>query len=538
MRKILTIAIAFASFAAGAQVLDSTYHGIGYSAGLTWPSANKIVQQSDGSMIIGVNSSLGVTMVKYTPEGRPDSTVGAYGRASLVVGGCVTFSPGGQVISDVAVQSDDMVIGVGYGNYTYGGACGYNNMDIFRMKQNFTGDSTFGLCGLIESGQIFGSYPININSSELSKLKLLPDGKFLVAGNGYCVGCSGLYSIYIRFNGDGSLDPTFGTGGILTVAGIFNNSFANNPADISVDTAGNIIAIGNSTLSDSVYHPYAQAVRITSAGVLDTTFGTGGIVNFMYPGGNGVTAIQPRNDGKYAIIGGYGSNGTLAIINSVGDIDSTIIPAGYATISLPGYATNRITSFYSQPDNKLVLAGYGLNGYDACAYIARLNEDGSYDSTFNGIGVDTFNYGVYSHWQMGTFLNDIKPVCGNRALAAGGINQTTTSPNQGMFIVRLKMDDTSTCTYTPLPSLAISAVNAKGGTVNVYPNPAFDELTIENAQPGSAFSILNIMGQTMLSGNIDANKQTANISHLPTGSYIIRLKGTDGSTVTQKITKL
>ena len=536
MKKLLLSCLLGTSVCSFGQIMDSTYHAVGYSAGLSWPQVNRIFELPDGSTVQGVNDADGVTISKYTADGYPDSTFGAYGRRTMVVGGCVTFAPINNVIADMAVQSDEMVIGVGYATYTYGGLCGFQNMDIFRMRPDGSSDSTFGLCGLQQSGQILMDYPINLTSSKLTNIRLLPGGQYLVTGWGQAGGVT-VYDLFMKFNHDGSLDPSFGTNGIFTLpTTMFNNAFGNNPVDITIDSTGNIYALGSNLAPVSGYEPYGQVVKVLPAGALDYTFGDSGVVNLQYGTNNSLTSIKQRGDGKLVIIGEYSTYATVTVLNADGSVDSTSVPGGFDTVAIPGYAQNVITSFFVQDDNKMVVCGYGMNGYDVCAYIARLNVDGTYDLSFNGTGIDSFNYGVYTHWQSGTFLNDMKPVCGNRILAAGGINQTTSTPNQGTFILKLRMDDSSSCTYI-MPT-KVAQVAGGGNEVKLYPVPTEDNITVSGAAIGARISIANLLGQEMIRTMVANQTETIDLSRLQSGNYIVTVLATDGTKVVKRVTKL
>ena len=537
MKKVFLCTFTLCSFFAKAQVLDSTYHAIGYSAGQSWPQANKIFQLPDGKTVQAVNEHNGVTLSKFLEDGTPDLSFGPYGRQIMSVGACVTFAPISNVVEDLAVQTDGMYVGVGHATYSYGGACGFENMDMFRFRADGTADSTFGTCGIMEAGSIISSYPLNLTYSHLTHINLLPGGQMLVSGFGQA-GSATVYNIFIKMNHDGTLDPTFGDNGIYTLpTTLFNNVYGNNPNSVYVDAAGSIYALGNTlNMALSGYHPYGQVVKLLPTGAMDYSFGDSGVVNLAYGTNNSLTAIHPRTDGKLAVLGTYGTNATMTILNTNGSVDSSIIAAGYATIPDPGYASNLATAFYLQDDNKPVLCGYGLNGYSACAYIARLNEDGTYDASFNGTGIDTFNYGVYTHWQSGTFLNDIKLVCGNRILAAGGINQSLANANQGTFIVKLRMDDTSNCTYI-LPT-ATNNLSKQGTAINIYPNPANEEITVGNAAPNTTYSLMSLTGQKLLTGTLDNATQTISLKGIAQGNYIIQLIDATGNKSFRKITKL
>ena len=62
------------------------------------------------------------------------------------------------------------------------------------------------------------------------------------------------------------------------------------------------------------------------------------------------------------------------------------------------------------------------------------------------------------------------------------------------------------------------------GTVMVYPNPSNGIITVLGIQAGE-YLITNLLGQTLMTGRIDTEKQQINVSALPTGVYFINLNG-------------
>ena len=70
--------------------------------------------------------------------------------------------------------------------------------------------------------------------------------------------------------------------------------------------------------------------------------------------------------------------------------------------------------------------------------------------------------------------------------------------------------------------------SAGSGTFVVYPNPTNGILTIHHSAfsiPNSEFRITNLMGQTLLQGNITTETQQINIESLPAGMYFITFAG-------------
>ncbi|MCR4847620.1 MAG: leucine-rich repeat protein [Bacteroidales bacterium] len=60
--------------------------------------------------------------------------------------------------------------------------------------------------------------------------------------------------------------------------------------------------------------------------------------------------------------------------------------------------------------------------------------------------------------------------------------------------------------------------------ISVYPNPTNGIITISGDQTGE-YHITNIMGQTLMTGRIDTEKQQFNVSTLPAGVYFINING-------------
>ena len=73
-------------------------------------------------------------------------------------------------------------------------------------------------------------------------------------------------------------------------------------------------------------------------------------------------------------------------------------------------------------------------------------------------------------------------------------------------------------------------------TVNLYPNPTKDNLTIEtNFNKEQRLEILNLIGQTVYTTNIN-KKATINTSAFANGVYILKLSS-DKETVVRKFVK-
>lgn len=171
---------------------------------------------------------------------------------------------------------------------------------------------------------------------------------------------------------DGAVDPTFKSG-----------SGPNAAVRVSVlQSDGKILLGGTFTTYDEQLR--RGIVRLNADGSLDSSFNTQGSGAYFYAE-NGVSAIVLQPDGKILIGGSFiNYNGTrrfsIARLNSDGSLDSTFSPNGNG-------ADNSILSMALQSDGKILIGGYFTN-YNGTAVknFARLNADGSFDSTFNTNG--------------------------------------------------------------------------------------------------------------------------------------------------------
>src|SRR5215468_10895720 len=126
-----------------------------------------------------------------------------------------SFGAGGKVTTDfaggtgaaartVAVQADGKIVAAGVAVFN-----GVANFALARYNSNGTIDSTFGTGGTVTT--VF-DFPGNFD--RVFTIVQQPDGKFVAVGSTVI----NLFANFAlaRFNADGTLDASFGTGGIVT----------------------------------------------------------------------------------------------------------------------------------------------------------------------------------------------------------------------------------------------------------------------------------------------------------------------------------
>ena len=208
---------------------------------------------------------------------------------------------------------------------------------------------------------------------------LQADGKIVLAGYGTCANfvCFAL----IRYTEDGALDPTFsGNGKVVTTFGSLNSYIS----AIEIQSDGKIVAGGFTRVLDYGATKFALA-RYNADGSLDSSFGKDGRVETNL--GNGwseIKALAIAPDGKIVVAGSTDGLMVGVRYNTDGTIDNTFDGDGIFIFSKSPVAN----AVLIQPDGKIVFAGYRKGVYPSTEYLtARLNENGSFDTSFNGSGI-------------------------------------------------------------------------------------------------------------------------------------------------------
>jgi len=89
-------------------------------------------------------------------------------------------------------------------------------------------------------------------------------------------------------------------------------------------------------------------------------------------------------------------------------------------------------------------------------------------------------------------------------------------------------DEDCDAVYSQIHGIEEDGPSTGSGTLTVYPNPTNGVLFVEthgraSQLPAETYRITNLMGQTVLSGNITAENQQINIEKLPAGMYFINV---------------
>ena len=325
------------------------------------------------------------------------------GRTVLAVDGDLdpTFGTDGKVLTDfdhstdianaVAIQADGKLVVVGT---TYQDN-DFSNEDfaVARYNPDGTLDKTFGAGGKVQT-----DFPGL--AAVASSVVIQPDGKIVVAGGAFPLFTFlGDFKV-VRYNSNGSLDTSFGDGGIVTTT-FPEGSYA---FDVALQPDGKIIAAGTVFVDfnpgESSDTDFALA-RYNPDGTPDGTFGTGGQVTTDFVGNEDdafSVLIQP--DGKIVAVGS--ANDPVKFYDfaavrylSNGAIDTSFGVAGKVSTDFRGGGFDRAHSAALQTDGSIVAAGFAItvSGGSENFAVARYNSSGVLDTTFSDDGRAQIDFG-------------------------------------------------------------------------------------------------------------------------------------------------
>jgi uncharacterized delta-60 repeat protein len=319
-----------------------------------------------------VNSTLGLLLCLFVALGGPAVALAAPGDLdpSFGTGGTVITSFGGtDVASAVVIQPDGKLVVAGRTNIA-----GNTVFALARYNPNGSLDPAFGTGGLVTTE--FGS------TDQAFAVALQGDGKIVTAGR------RGSDVIVARYNANGSVDSSFGstTGRVITNFGATEQALA-----LVLQPDGRIVVAGRTNKPAPNGNFDFALARYEAAGTLDLTFGTGGLVTTDFGGSVDrafAMALQP--DGKLVVVGDSDANFALARYHSNGSLDPSFGTDGKVITSFGG--TDQASAVILQPDGKIVVAGQTDTGISTDFALARYMPDGSLDGGFGSGGRITTNF--------------------------------------------------------------------------------------------------------------------------------------------------
>jgi uncharacterized delta-60 repeat protein len=248
--------------------------------------ANAVAVQADGKILVAgfATSASGIdsdfALARYNPDGTLDTS----------------FDSDGKVTTDLGTQSDDaLALAIQPDGRVVAAGVAGEDIALARYMPDGKRDPTFGNGGTEITDLGFNDVATGV--------ALTPDGKILIAG--YTIGAK-LNNDFLlaRYDADGALDTTFGTGGTVKTDLGGGDDFAEN---LTVDAQGRIILVGRTTSSTILD---MALVRYNPDGRQDTSFDSDGILTADFHG-RGEFGQDVALDSQGRIVAaGYTANGS------------------------------------------------------------------------------------------------------------------------------------------------------------------------------------------------------------------------------------
>jgi uncharacterized delta-60 repeat protein len=316
---------------------------------------------------------------------------------------------------------------------------GYTDSDMFitRYLTNGTVDTAFG-----DSGVIFKNYTPEYSTTGLS-ITIDTSGRILVSGktkSGMTSSGDSIVNMFVtRYLSDGTLDTTFGDGGVVIEKRITDNTVFLNTS-LAIDSTGKI-AVFIAILDEN--NTRLNIFRYLINGVPDTSFAKDGVINDIY-GGKATYGLSITIDSSDRILvtGTVGVDMFISRYLTNGTLDTTFGDGGVSInlILADGY------SIAIDSSGRILVTGRTFDENDSMyMFITRYLSNGAIDTTFGdgGFSIKQFIPGInITGNSLAIDSNDND----NILVTGGGFDLT--SDKGYMFVAKYLSGDSTTTTTT------------------------------------------------------------------------------------------
>ncbi|HEY7115220.1 MAG TPA: PKD domain-containing protein [Tepidisphaeraceae bacterium] len=328
------------------------------------------VALSNGKYLVAGSLQGDFVLARYNANGTLDTTFGAAHTGYVTA----DFGSDSDEAYAMAVQADGKVVLAGH-TQTLGG---FFDFAVARFNADGSLDTTFAPD---HSGKVVVDFAGDFDQA--SSVAVQADGKIVATGTA-TIAFNANFAL-VRLNADGTLDAGFGAAHNGKIAIEWSGAYAESTS-VAVQSDGRILAAGYAS-SYATGSADAAVVRFNTDGSLDATFGSGGFDLVDFTGADDIArAIAVGADGKI-LLAGYSSDHTgqydfvVARLNPDGSVDDTLGGSGVILTDFAG-TNDQAYALAVHADGKIVLVGSTeVNGQLDFA-VARFNPDGSLDTTF------------------------------------------------------------------------------------------------------------------------------------------------------------
>lgn len=336
--------------------LDTTFDSDGWATASFsdggYETAYALALQPDGKIIAAGGADTSYALARFDPDGSLDTTFGTNGKVSGAI------SAGYDSFAGVALASDGKIVGAGV---AYDGGGNYAAL-VARYNSDGSPDTRFGTGGIVVyDNSTTGSYEAAEEVTVLSDLSIVTAGQVVKSGKRYIA--------LAKFSSDGIPDNAFSS--FVGAAGGDSAAYG-----LAVQPDGKIV-VGGYTTNVAGTDEGIVALRVLANGTLDSTFGTGGIAySLLGPSFDRAYGLALQTDGKIVLAGKATEGGEekflIARYTSAGVLDADFGTNGVTTLAL-NTGDDGAEGVVIQPDGKIVAVGYTSVGSLANVAVARVN---------------------------------------------------------------------------------------------------------------------------------------------------------------------
>jgi len=277
----------------------------------------------------------------------------------------------------MAVQADEKIVAAGFSTPAVGPS---SDFALVRYESTGRVDRSFG-----DNGRVLTDFSGTGSTDQALAVAVDLFGRIVVAG--YSSSSAGVDFAVARYNPDGTLDNTFNfTGKVLTDFGGVDAATA-----VVIDDRNNKIVVAGSSDAGGTYD--FAVVRYNDDGTLDATFNGGRVLtDFSRGSGDFATAAVIDAVGTVVVGGLSDTSGipydfALVRYTASGTLDGTFNGTGKVLTDFSGSGSiDRLEALAIESNGTIVAAGDSIADGRSRSALARYNDDGTLDTTFNANG--------------------------------------------------------------------------------------------------------------------------------------------------------
>jgi uncharacterized delta-60 repeat protein len=343
------------------------------------------VASDNGQVVVigttGTVSAESFSIARYNANGTLDTTFGTSGVAT------VNFANTDDVPAAVSVLPGGQILVAGTATTYVAGAPTTSQFAIAELNANGTLDTSFGS----GTGEVKFGFSTAATHDVLTAMVVSPSGVIYLGGRSDSRSTTGNDFAIIALDPAGTPHSSFGAGGQVLID--FDNG-SDTINSLALQTNGDLVAAGSAVVGGITEIALA---RVLPTGVLDRHFGVGGEVTTNVRGAfDSATsvAIQPKGQ---IVIGGVSGNAqssstdfVVARYTSAGKLDRSFGSGGVVVTSFSG--ASAVTQVMIQADGKIVAAGEIAGSLSSIVSnqleigLARYTTRGVLDTGFDGSG--------------------------------------------------------------------------------------------------------------------------------------------------------